>query len=194
MQPRWHVSPPMAWTFVRSVTSSTPGAHIIYNFNKYEWPPDPSLIYPRQVQLRTKGDSDRATCLLTCRDKWPENFQLGLTLALRNSKPALAKLDFFQSGKESKGSSGPFVVSKERGREEVVVFIYHPRLDTHCAIYPEHLDTGKLPIKPAPQEIILGGHHGKAKYDTEFLHGGKLRRERVAQSCYRLWGPTRNST
>ena len=153
---------------------------------------DRQEIYPRQVQLQTKEYSDRAACLLACQNKWPENSQLGFTLALRYR--VLVKLNFFQSGKEIKGGTRPFVVSKERGRDEVVIWTYPPPLETQCAIYPEHLDTGKLLIERAPQHIILGGHHGRDKSDTEFLHGGKLRRERVAQSCCRLWGPYRNTT
>ena len=99
---------------------------------------------------------------MTCGDKWLETCQLGFTSVSAIQKLAIADLYFFQRGKVSKSVVGLFVILKEGIRDAVVM----------CAFYIEHLDTGEQLIEPAPQNVILGGHHGESKGDTEFLHGG----------------------
>jgi hypothetical protein len=98
-------------------------------------------IHPRHVQLRAETNSDRATCLLTRRDKWLESRQSGFSLTLE-SPQFFAKLYFFQSGQESKVIATMLFVSSKEGMLDVVAF---------CL---EHLDTGELLIEPEPREII----------------------------------------
>jgi hypothetical protein len=79
------------------------------------------------------------------------------------------KLYFFQSGQESKGIIGLFVVLKEDTRDAVVI----------SAFYPERLDSGELEelLKVfTPQGTFqpeIGGD--LVEGDTEFLRGDKPR-------------------